>query len=188
MKASIPKRSELMFTDKYSRERLRGLRQRGDPCADAVVEELQRQKGLTNIYDLYGAVVERAKAKPNGEGPFSAFLQESSRTPDWVDRAQGGCWFYLLCMLPLHTDTGEVERGQRVQAIYSQPMGPSLFAGSLVGGSMFKSAALVTAMAGNLGGTLSTLHCVFSALVVAYPACRLSLKPKIQSGGRKRLL
>jgi len=52
--------------------------------------------------------------------------------------------------MPEWVNPAMVERGQQVQAVYSSLMGPALFAGSLVGGSMFKSAAVVTALAGNL--------------------------------------
>ena len=125
----IPPRKALQYTDRFSKERLAVFRKHGDPKADAVVSELHRTKGLTNIRDLLGTVQDRAKDQPNSV--FAEFLEEVDKVPSWVDHAK-------------------VEQGQRVLACYSSVMGPSLLAGSLVGGAMFSSAAAVTALAGNL--------------------------------------
>jgi len=125
----IPKRSSLHFTDRFNRDYLKALRKRGDPKADAVVAELHRTNGLTNIRDLMGTVRERAAQDPNSV--FAEFVRDVESLPEWVDAKQ-------------------IERGQQVLAAYSSLMGPALLAGSLVGGAMFSSAAAVTAMAGNL--------------------------------------
>lgn len=123
----IPPYSELQHTSRWTREKLKAWRKVGDETADKVVEELHRTQGLPNIRDLLGTVKEGAAA---GRPYCIKFMQEVDRMPEWVNPQM-------------------VERGQQVQAAYSSLMGPALFAGSLVGGSMFKSAALVTAMAGN---------------------------------------
>jgi hypothetical protein len=124
----IPPRSSLQFTERFSRQGLQAFRKVGDPLADAVVAELHRTKGLTNIRDLLGVVQERAKQSPSNI--YRDFLRECEETPAWVNAAQ-------------------IARGQQVLAAYSSVMGPSLLAGSLVGGAMFSSAAAITLMAGN---------------------------------------
>ena len=161
----IPTREECRFTPRWSRERLKSLRKRGDPLADACVERLAKLPGgLTNIHDLL-ATVEREASNPanannsanaNGANPFTAFLDATRTVPTWVDMKR-------------------VEEGQRVQAVYSSVMGPSLLNGSLVGGSMFKSAAVVTAQAGNLADG-SSRRVRETALMVAQLAFPGALK------------
>jgi len=145
-----PRRQACSYTSKYNKEFLHSMRVAADPPADRVIADLHATKGLTNIRDLLGVVRERA-AQPNGEGEiYRQFLEESLRVPAWVDLEK-------------------VERGQQVQAAYSAAMGPALFAGSLVGGAMFRSAAMVTAQAGNLT-TNPTARVTETALIIAHLA------------------
>ncbi len=60
-----------------------------------------------------------------------------------------------------------VKRGQRVLTVHSGSMGQSLFTGSLVGGSLFKSASIVTALAGNLS-TDPNRRVTETALIIAH--------------------
>jgi hypothetical protein len=126
---SIPTRASLGYTEAYSKERLDGLRLRGDPLADAVSTELHAAEGLTNIHDLLSKV--RTKAEEGDGGVFRKFLNASNTIPDWADPTK-------------------IERGQRVFASVLPFMGISLFSGSLVGGSQFRTMAVVTALAGNI--------------------------------------
>lgn len=114
----IPPFNSLQHTPKYTRERLKSYRVKGDLYADAVVAELHRTNGLTNIHDLLGLVRERAK-EGEKNNVYSKFLSEVARVPSWVN-------------------VDVVEEGQKVQARYSGVMGTSLFAGSLVGGMYSK--------------------------------------------------
>jgi hypothetical protein len=84
---------------------------------------------LTNIHDLLGKV--RTKAEEGDGGVFRKFLDQSNTIPSWADPAK-------------------IERGQRVFASVLPFMGISLFSGSLVGGSQFRTMAVVTALAGNI--------------------------------------
>lgn len=124
----IPPRATLEFTTLWTRHRLKAMRNRGDPLADACVAELHRTSGLTNIRDLLGVVRERTAL---GDATFAAFVHDINRVPAWLDKEL-------------------VQEGCNVLAAYLLPMYPSLLAGSLVGGAMFKQMALVTYLAGSM--------------------------------------
>jgi hypothetical protein len=146
----IPSRQrDCKFTEKYSKARLDGMRQRGDELADRVVADLHATHGLVNIRDLLNTVKSRAQ-DPMQSQIYRDFMADTLRMPSWVD-------------------VNKVERGQQVQAAYSIPMGVSLFAGSLVGGAMFQSAAMVTAQAGNLTANPTT-RVTETALIIAHLA------------------
>lgn len=132
---AIPKREQLKFTEKYTKELFDQYRRTGDQLADKCCQELQtKHGGLVNIHDLLGTVKEKALLPgPDGQ-PFRDFLKDAEIPPSWV--------------------TPEIERqiyrGQEVQAMFTPFMGIALFSGSLLGGSMFRNAAVVTALAGNI--------------------------------------
>jgi hypothetical protein len=69
------------------------------------------------------------------EGPegdvFREFLTETAKIPAWAD-------------------ADKIARGQRIHCVHTPFMGLSLFSGSLVGGAQFSTAAIVTALAGNI--------------------------------------
>jgi hypothetical protein len=115
---NIPPRSTLEFATDWPRARLKALRTRGDPLADAVVSDLQATNGLVNIRDLLGVVRERAAA-PDSNPAYQRFLDDVNGVPSWVDKQ-------LL------------DEGSHVQSEYLLIMYPSLLAGSLVGGAIFK--------------------------------------------------
>ena len=145
----IPGRASLRYSPRFNVSSLNDFRRRGDPPADAVAAELHRRGQLTNIHDLLGVVRELAATADPPPRPitptptststtarssnevFRAFLRESARVPAWADRAK-------------------IDRAQRVHCVHTPFMGLSLFSGSLVGGSQFRTAAVVTAAAGNI--------------------------------------
>lgn len=129
----IPPRDTLHYTSRFSKEQLDSYRLLGDPAADLVAAELhEHHGGLTNIHDLLTTVRAKATEEPSARGsPFSDFLASSAVVPSWADR-------------------GMILRGQRVHAAHLPFMGLSLFSGSLVGGAQFTTAAVVTALAGNI--------------------------------------
>jgi len=104
----------------------------GDPLADNVASTLhEHHGGLTNIHDLLSTVHEKAKI-PGPEGHvFRNFLAETAKIPSWAD-------------------PDKIARGQRIHCVHTPFMGLSLFSGSLVGGGQFSTAAIVTALAGNI--------------------------------------
>lgn len=130
---SIPSRNILRYTNRWSKDRLDALRLQGDPAADAIAVELhENHGGLTNIHDLLSTVRSKAEEE-TGEcrAIFRDFLAQSASVPAWADPEK-------------------VARGQRVHAVHLPFMGLSLFSGSLVGGGQFATAAVVTALAGNI--------------------------------------
>ena len=129
--AIIPPRSSLKYTARYSKERFERLRRTGDPLTDPLARSLHEDHGgLTNIHDLLTTV--QAKAD-EGIQVFQDFIDHNNRVPEWAVR-----------------DKAKIERGQRIHAVHTPFMGLSLFSGSLVGGSQFITAAVVTALAGNI--------------------------------------
>ena len=128
---AIPPRSSLRYTERYSKERLERLRRTGDPLTDPLARALHEDYGgLTNIHDLLTTV--KAKAE-EGIPVFQEFIHHLQHIPAWAQR-----------------DKAKIERGQRIHAVHTPFMGLSLFSGSLVGGSQFITAAVVTALAGNI--------------------------------------
>ena len=126
----IPPRSSLRYTETFSEARLSALRLRGDPPADAVAEALHQAQSLTQIHDLLTTT--RARARPHDPTcPLQRFLTLAAAVPAWVRPAL-------------------IARGQRVHCTLYPFQGLSLFSGSLVGGSQFSNAAVVTALAGNI--------------------------------------
>lgn len=130
---TIPPRSSLCYTKKYSKDRLNSLRLLGDPTADDIARILDEDYGgLKNIHDLLSTVRKNAKlSDAEGGNIFRKFLKTTSILPKWVDPEK-------------------IKRGQRVHAVHTPFMGLSLFSGSLVGGGQFRTAAVVTALAGNI--------------------------------------
>jgi hypothetical protein len=154
--SAIPPMESLQYTEKYSRQRLDGLRFAGDPLADAVATELHANHGgLTNIHDLLSTVREKAETCEGAGGDiFRDFLASIAVVPAWAEQKQVGCLLKVaidrkalthVCRLPR-----QIERGQTVHAMHTPFMGISLFSGSLVGGAVFSNAAIVTALAGNV--------------------------------------
>lgn len=131
----IPPRDSLTFTATWPRERLQQLRKRGDPIADAVVAHLHATEGLPDIHDLLGITRTRA-ALPGAPPIYAQFLEHVHSLPSWYDPVL-------------------VEEGSQVLAAYMLPMYPSLLAGSLVGGAMFRKQATVVYLAGSLGANPS---------------------------------
>lgn len=129
----IPRRASLTYTERFSKERLDNFRLLGDPLADDVCTELHaKHGGLKNIHDLLATVRSKAENVAGEEGNiFRNFLARTRGIPSWADRAM-------------------IERGQHVHAVHLPFMGLSLFAGSLVGGAQFLTAATVTTLAGNI--------------------------------------
>ena len=129
----IPARKSLTYTPKYNKGYLDSLRLRGDPMADQVAACLHsKHGGLTNIHDLLTRVRDLAGSKTTPDTEvFREFLASSAQIPEWADAAM-------------------IERGQRVHAYLHPLIAVSLFAGSLVGGSQFRTMAVVTALAGNI--------------------------------------
>ena len=110
---SIPPRSSLCYTERFSKAKLDVLRSVGDPLADAVASELHATGGLVGIHDLLTSVRTRASL-PGEEGRvFRAFLEQTAQVPSWRDRKA-------------------IERGQRLHAVTYPFQGISLFSGSLV--------------------------------------------------------
>ena len=131
----IPPRSQRQYTQRFSKEALNKFRLLGDPVADAVTDSLHFEHGgLVNIHDLLGTVQEKAKIPGEGGEVFRQFLDSSETWPHWVDGAVAK----------------EIYRGQEIHAMLTPFIGLSLFSGSLVGGSQFATAAVVTALAGNI--------------------------------------
>jgi len=122
----------LHYTKRYPKDRLDSLRLRGDDLADMVATELHSNHGgLTKINDLLGIVHEKSEVPGERGDVFRKFLEHSRAKPPWADK-------------------DKIARGQRVHAVHMPFMGLSLFSGSLVGGSQFATAAVVTALAGNI--------------------------------------
>lgn len=127
----IPPRESLTYTPRFSKQRLSEFRKQGDPLADQVCQALHKDHGgLVNIHDLLTTVEEKAELCGT-DSVFSAFLSDCHRVPEWVDWEQ-------------------IYRGQEIHAMLTPFMGLSLFAGSLVGGAQYATAAVVTALAGNI--------------------------------------
>jgi hypothetical protein len=93
---------------------------------------------------------------------YAHFLSEAWNVPKWMDFKK-------------------IERGRRLLVIYAPFMGISLFAGSLVGGSMFQKMAVVTSM-GQLGsaqdGTSAT-----RVQETAYMINKIALPGALEPGG-----
>jgi hypothetical protein len=122
---NIVPRSELRYTERFSKERLSDFRRMGDEVADRVAAEIhEHHGGLTNIHDLLSTVQEKAELEgPQGE-VFREFLSKSAEIPAWANRKK-------------------IERGQKLHAVTYPAQGLSLFAGSLVGGAQFSTASVL---------------------------------------------
>jgi hypothetical protein len=127
---TIPPRSSLRYTERYSEAYLDGLRTQGDPLSDRVVDELAAMGMLDKFHDLLGAVQARADA---GSVTCRAFLEASASVPAWANFE-------------------EIENGQRMIAAFPIHMGLSLLAGSLCGGAVFQKMQIVTSMTGMFSG------------------------------------
>ncbi len=154
---TIPPFSELDFFEPHSEASLQQWRAVGDPLADAVVRDLASQGPLTNIFDLLGAVRERAEA---GDAKCAQLLEHATRVPEWAD---------FDGMVP----------GQRLIATYGPFVGLSLLSGSLVGGAVFQKMALVTAMTGMLSGSATQRLNETMAMVL-----RMAFPGQIEPGGK----
>lgn len=152
-----PRFHELAYVAPFSEETLQGWRSCGDPLADRVVAALAAEGSLKNMHDLLGAV--RGKAS-QGDADCLAFMAHCNTVPAWADfRA--------------------MKKGQRLIAIYAPFMGISLFAGSLVGGSVFQKMAMVTAMTGMLSGSATQRLTETTAMVT-----RMAFPGEIEPGGK----
>src|SRR5688572_12320280 len=112
----IPELASLRFTERFSAERLDGLRAQGDPLSDRVVAELAAAGKMDRFHDLLGEVRARAAA---GSAACQELLEAVRVVPPWMDFAA-------------------IEAGQRMIAAFPVHMGISLFAGSLCGGAVFQ--------------------------------------------------
>jgi len=78
----------------YTEGFLNGLRQAGDPSADAVIEELARAGKVRAVSDVVRTLTYNDQPVP-AELPASIgpWLQEHGELPDWVnrDRLEHGC-------------------------------------------------------------------------------------------------
>ena len=157
--ARIDRLADIELRGRRSEENLQALRHVGDPLADAVIEDLRRTHPIRNPDDMLAIVRERAAAGP---GVYRDFLEACDEIPDWVD-------FEAM------------RAGQRLIASAGPLMGISLLTGSLVGGSIYHKAAMVTALTGRLGmpGDISRRLVETAALVF-----HLSRPDEIRPGGQ----
>ena len=126
----IPRRGDLRYTERFSESYLDDLRTQGDPLADRIIAQFAATNSLRNYHDLLGEVRERAKRE---DGIYAEFLSACNDVPAWADFAA-------------------MEAGQRMIGAFPAHMGLALFAGSLVGGAVFRKMTIVTAMTGMLSG------------------------------------
>lgn len=126
----IPELASLSFTERFSAERLDGLRAQGDPLSDRVVAELAAAGKMDRFHDLLGEVRARAAT---GNVACRELLDAGRVVPPWMDFAA-------------------IEAGQRMIAAFPVHMGISLFAGSLCGGAVFQKMAIITGMTGMFSG------------------------------------
>lgn len=152
-----PRFAELQYLAPYTEEALAQWRTRGDPLADRVVAALAADGSLKNMHDLLGTVREKAA---RGDADCLAFMAHTNAVPDWADFSA-------------------MEQGQRLIASYAPFMGISLFAGSLVGGAVFRKMAMVTAMTGMLSGSATQRLTETTAMVT-----RMAFPGEIEPGGK----
>ena len=127
---SIPSLASLRYVGTLTEDYLDGLRGKGDPLSDRVVDELAAAGRLDQFHDLLGVVTARAD---EGSAACRELLAATRAVPAWMDfRA--------------------IETGQRMIAAFPVQMGLSLLAGSLCGGAVFQKMQLVTGMTGMFSG------------------------------------
>lgn len=125
----IPPSSSLRYTERYTEEYLSSLRQKGDQAADRVVAVIHNELGggmFARMGNLLAVV--RQRASEQGCTTSKEFLDEIAIVPEWAR---------------------DMERGQRLLAIYAPFMGLSLLSASLVGGSQFSAMAHVVQASGS---------------------------------------
>jgi len=154
---TTPRFHELQYIAPYTEDALQQWRGVGDPLADRVVAGLAAEGSLKNMHDLLGAVREKAA---RGDADCVAFIAHCNTVPAWAD-------FKAM------------KKGQRLIASYAPFMGISLFAGSLVGGSVFQKMAMVTAMTGMLSGSATQRLTETTAMVI-----RMAFPGEIEPGGK----
>ncbi len=152
----IPSRASLAYSARFSESWLDALRREGDPLADAVMAELVGDRPVTAVTDLLGEARRRAEG---GDALCREFLAACNQVPEWAD-------------------FDAMATGQRMLAAFPVNMGLALFAGSLVGGSIFIKMTLITSMTGMFGGDSSRRLDETAALVL-----RMALPGTIEPGG-----
>ncbi|GBG29671.1 Hypothetical Protein FCC1311_058922 [Hondaea fermentalgiana] len=151
----IPAKEELRYTTRFSQERFEAWRTMGDPAADECIRALVEINGrITNMSDLLKEVKEHRADSAACE----AFLQEAWTVPAWMD-------------------FDKIKRGQELIAVYSPFMAVSLFS-ALVGGAMFRKAAIVTSM-GQLGGPNSSRRVQETSFMIG----KMVLPGELEPGG-----
>jgi hypothetical protein len=78
----------------YDRGSLAGLRQVGDPSADAVIEELARTEQIRAVSHVLRGLVDNDQPVP-GELPpaIAGWLERTAALPDWADADRlERCW------------------------------------------------------------------------------------------------
>lgn len=149
----IPRWEELRYTNRFSKDRFRSLRATADPLADACIEAIVSNHGrLTNMFDLLCEVQSLREEYP----VCKSFLDEAWKIPTWMNFS--------------HT-----KRGQELIAVYSPFMAISLFS-ALIGGAMFRKAAVVTSM-GQLGGENSSRRVDETAFMISKMVLPRGLEP-----------
>jgi len=110
---SIPQLTTLAYTQRFNQQALQAWRNRADPPADRVVQELARFAELANIHDLL-ALVRKKAADATASNVFQDFLDEANRLPSWANFK-------------------EMERGQQILMTYDPMVRISFAFGSLIG-------------------------------------------------------
>jgi len=109
----IPELTTLVYTQRFNRQALQAWRNRADPPADRIIQELARFAELTNIHDLL-VLVRKKAVDVTASIVFRDFLVEANHVPPWAN-------------------FNEMECGQQILMTYDPMVRISFAFGSLLG-------------------------------------------------------